>query len=77
LSPPSSTRATVSTHSARPSSPGCTARFKINRDKTNPLKKGESCNLVVDVGTKLGFSLYGIGGSYVVEKNQKLVIALL
>jgi len=39
-------------------------------------KKVENCNQVIDIGKKLGFTLVGIGGADLVNKNKKLILAV-
>ena len=49
---------------------------KCSMTPTNKFKKVENCNYVVDIGKKSGYTLVNIGGSDIVNKNKKLILAV-
>eukprot|EP00968_Pinguiococcus_pyrenoidosus_P012092 scaffold1023_cov313-Pinguiococcus_pyrenoidosus.AAC.22 len=50
---------------------------KVNMVPRNKWKRVENCNYAVVLGKKLGFSLVGIGGIDLADKNKNLVLAFI
>jgi plastin-1 len=58
--------------------PGIVSWSKVNRKPPlNKYKKVENCNYAVTLGKQLKFSLVGIAGQDIQEKNKKLMLALI
>lgn len=57
--------------------PGQVPWSKISQVPKNRFAKIENCNILIGVSKKLGFSLVGIDGSDFVERNRKLILALV
>jgi plastin-1 len=57
--------------------PGQVPWSKVAQTPKNRFAKIENGNIVIGVGKKLGFSLVGIDGSNFVERNRKLILALV
>jgi plastin-1 len=58
-------------------SPGVVDWSRVNQRPTNRFMKNENCNMCVTLGKKLGFVLVGIEGKDFVDKNRKLILALV
>ena len=54
--------------------PGCVNWKKVNKKKMNRYKRLENMNYAIDIGKELGFSLVGIGGVDIVDKNEKYIL---
>lgn len=54
--------------------PGCVTWKKVNKKKMNRYKRLENMNYAVDIGKDMGFSLVGIGGVDIVDKNEKYIL---
>lgn len=57
--------------------PGCVPWNKAEMNPNNKFKKISNCNLAIDVGKSLGFSLVNIGGVDINSGNRKLLLALV
>jgi plastin-1 len=58
--------------------PGMVVFKRINRNENlGRFKQVENCNYVIELGKSLKFSLVGIQGSDIVDKNKKLTLALV
>jgi len=57
--------------------PGVVDWSKCEMKPNNKFKKLTNCNVAVDTGKKMHFSLVGIGGNDVHDGNKKLILALV
>lgn len=57
--------------------PGIVKWEKIEKKPNHVLKKVSNCNQVVTAGKDLGLNLVAIGGKDFVDKNKKLVLAMV
>jgi len=57
--------------------PGVVDWSKVEMKPGNKFKKLTNCNVAVDTGKKMHFSLVGIGGNDIHDGNKKLVLALV
>lgn len=57
--------------------PGIVDWSKCEKKPNNKFKKLTNCNLAVDTGKKMHFSLVGIGGNDINDGNKKLILALV
>jgi plastin-1 len=57
--------------------PGCVPWNKVEKKPNIKVKKVSNCNLALDIGKSMKFSLVGIGGSDIVDGNKKLLLALV
>jgi len=57
--------------------PGIVEWKKAEIPPNNKFKKLTNCNLAVDTGKKMHFSLVGIGGNDIHDGNKKLILALV
>jgi plastin-1 len=57
--------------------PGVVDWTKVEMKPNNKFKKLTNCNVAVDTGKKMHFSLVGIGGNDIHDGNKKLVLALV
>jgi plastin-1 len=57
--------------------PGIVEWKKVEMNPNNKFKKLTNCNVAVDTGKKMHFSLVGIGGTDINDGNKKLVLALV
>jgi len=57
--------------------PGIVQWHKVEKKPTNKFKKVLNNNYAVVLGKSLKFSLVGIGGSDVVDKNKKLILSIM
>jgi hypothetical protein len=57
--------------------PGIVDWSKVEMKPNNKFKKLTNCNVAVDTGKKMHFSLVGIGGNDIHDGNKKLVLALV
>lgn len=57
--------------------PGIVDWKKVNMNASNKYKKVENCNYAVVLGKQMKFSLVNIGGPDIVDKNKKLILAIV
>lgn len=57
--------------------PGIVEWNKAEMNPNNKFKKLTNCNLAVDTGKKMHFSLVAIGGSDIQDGNKKLILAIV
>jgi len=57
--------------------PGIVEWNKVEMKPNNKFKKLTNCNVAVDTGKKMHFSLVGIGGNDIHDGNKKLILALV
>jgi plastin-1 len=57
--------------------PGCVNWKKVAKAPKLRIKKVINCNYAVDIGKSMKFSLVGIGGVDITDKNKKLVLAMV
>lgn len=53
----------------------CTLR--VSKNTTSRFKKVENGNYAVDIGKQMGFSMVNIGGLDIVDKQKKLILAII
>jgi len=58
-------------------SPGIVSWDKVKKKARNKFQKLGNCNYAVGLGRKLNFSIVNIAGTDFVEKNRKLILALV
>ena len=57
--------------------PGVVSWRKVNMNPTSKFKKVENANYAVVIGKQMHFVLVNVGGVDIVDKNKKLILAII